>query len=230
MIQKTITWSICTVPLLISAVVSADIISIDWKISGDDLITQDTVSGLEWLDLTATSNLSRNYVSSQLGVGGEFTGWRFATGNEVASFFDAFGGIGPYDGWSADNNGLFDLIAPYWGDLYCETASCSSYVPGHGSGPGLGYSRFFIADFGIVDQYYYGELNDKYNNTAMTTYDWVTNKHTWIDSETQRFDYGSALVRDSHVVPIPAASWLFTTGLIGLIGISLRKKDSSCNS
>ena len=37
---------------------NATIISTDWRITGDNLITQDTDSGLEWLDLTVTDGLS----------------------------------------------------------------------------------------------------------------------------------------------------------------------------
>ena len=39
----------------------------------------DTVTGLEWLDLTSTVNLSFNSVSAQLGPGGAFAGYQYAT-------------------------------------------------------------------------------------------------------------------------------------------------------
>lgn len=43
----------------------------------------DTVSGLEWMDFGLNNHQSFNYVSSQLGFGGEYEGWRLPTINEV---------------------------------------------------------------------------------------------------------------------------------------------------
>jgi len=222
---KIIIWLITVLPLYVNAA----IISADWLAEGDNLITRDSNSGLEWLDLTVTSNLSRNYVNSQRVIGGDYYGWRYATSDEVAGFFDAFGGVGPYNGWSTNNNGLFDLIAPYWGDLYCASAGCPSYVPGQGSGPGLGSSNFYIADYGFGGQYYAGIISDQYNNTAMTTYDWIRIKAAWYDSDSQAFDFGSALVRDTNPVPLPATFWLFFSGLFGLLGLSRQRTKRHLN-
>jgi hypothetical protein len=58
----------------------------DWKTAGDKLITLDTSTGLEWLDVTESTNYSFNYVSSQFGVGGDFEGFRYATTSEVKAF------------------------------------------------------------------------------------------------------------------------------------------------
>ena len=38
--------------------------------------------------------------------------------------------------------------------------------------------------------------------------------------------YGTYLVRDTAAIPAPAAIWLFGTGIIGLIGISKRRKSA----
>lgn len=39
----------------------------------------DTSSGLDWLDMTPTIGLSYQYVSNQLGLGGDYIGYRYAT-------------------------------------------------------------------------------------------------------------------------------------------------------
>ena len=70
---------------------SAAIISVDWKTSGDNLVTRDTVSGLDWLDLTETNGLSYDYVGGQLTAGGQFAGWHVANGLEVVDLFANFG-------------------------------------------------------------------------------------------------------------------------------------------
>ena len=50
-------------------------------------ITLDTDTGLEWLDVTLTTNRSYNDIAGQFGSGGDFTGWRHATAGELIEFF-----------------------------------------------------------------------------------------------------------------------------------------------
>jgi len=45
--------------------------------------TSDTVTNLDWLDLTETRGLSYSYVSSQLASDGQFAGWVYATRQQV---------------------------------------------------------------------------------------------------------------------------------------------------
>jgi hypothetical protein len=52
----------------------------------DGPITRDTVTGLEWLDLTASVGKSYNQVSSLFDAGEEFEGWRHAWGSEITTF------------------------------------------------------------------------------------------------------------------------------------------------
>ena len=58
----------------------ADVVSADWMSGGDGLLTRDLDNDLEWLDLrqTMAANDNRTYldVSSELGIGGEFQGFR----------------------------------------------------------------------------------------------------------------------------------------------------------
>ena len=51
--------------------------------------TTDTVSGLDWLDITATINRSYDDINSQLSS--EFFGWRYATTPEVYTLWNNFG-------------------------------------------------------------------------------------------------------------------------------------------
>jgi len=71
--------------------------------------TTDTASGLDWLDLTETDGMSFDAVAAQLGAGGLFEGWSFASSVQVTTLFNNAGGVAPYTGWSAINNGV---IAP----------------------------------------------------------------------------------------------------------------------
>jgi hypothetical protein len=58
----------------------------DYAVTGDGLLTYDTVSKLEWLDLTVTRNLTGNEVLS--GTGGWLTeGFRYPTADELTQLF-----------------------------------------------------------------------------------------------------------------------------------------------
>lgn len=53
--------------------------------------TIDTVTGLEWLDVTESVNLSYDYVAAELNTGGMFEGYRYANTSEMEDLFNAFG-------------------------------------------------------------------------------------------------------------------------------------------
>ncbi len=182
--------------------------------------TTDTSSGLDWLDLTETIDMTYAEVTAQLGPGGSLQGWRYATVSEVSGFFDAFGGNGHYNDtdWSPQNNGLFDRIAPRWGDTLCALNGCI---------PGRGYSEFF----------YDGVHSSPTQSTVGLIYDLASDPSS-VDQEivtlvvaasgvtVRNQDRGSALVRTVSPVPVPAAAWLFGTGILGLIGVARRRKSA----
>jgi hypothetical protein len=207
--------AVCACLTVVSFNAGAAIVSVDWKTPGDNLITRDTSSGKEWLDLTATVNRSRVDIRSELGVGGEFEGWNYASYTAINTFFDAFGGSGNYDGRSTENNGLFDLIAPYWGDLYCANSGCN---------PGEGGSKFLTSGVYNVQlgDYWLGTISDLAADSGSATSDYVNSHHYYTSETTFDLGTGSALFRYTSAVPIPAAAWLFGTGLLGLIGVGRR--------
>jgi hypothetical protein len=111
--------------LLTSSCVSASIID-------NDTYLTDSISGLDWLDLSATSNQARRTVGTRLRSTGDLNGWRYAKRSEMyglVSRFDnrlgpasttrladpvfsdraGFGSTDPFtDSWST----LFDLLGP----------------------------------------------------------------------------------------------------------------------
>jgi hypothetical protein len=175
--------------------------------------TTDTSTGLDWLDLTATAGMSYNQVSAELGAGGMFEGWTYATRAQVTGLWDSFGGDSNYySGWSIQNNGLFDAMAPLVGDLYCIANGCSA---------GEGYSEWITGDYRTWEEAYSLFSSDQAIHGISVTEDY------FITTSLQRYDEGevhagSALVRVS-AVPVPAAVWLFGSGLLGLIGLARRK-------
>lgn len=198
----------------------AAIISTDLYALGDNLLTQDSRSGLEWLDLTETNNMTFNEVSSELGTGGMFEGWRYATNEEVVSLWNNFDhGVD-----LSENNHTLSLeyyydrgivaASNYLGNIYHEydpnirygvtgltvnatTSSSHTSLGGFISGP-LTHSTHYRSHYYTV---YRGEnINDD-----------MSHVHT-----------GSYLVREfaPGIVPVPAAVWLFISGLIGLVGFA----------
>jgi len=55
------------------------------------VFTRDPATGLDWLDLTATQNLSFIEVSARFGLGGTFAGYRYATVAEVRTLWQNAG-------------------------------------------------------------------------------------------------------------------------------------------
>lgn len=66
-------------------------INVNAELVDNGKITSDTQTGIDWLDLTETSGLSYDYVSSQLGSGGRFEGWSFASREQINTFFSNAG-------------------------------------------------------------------------------------------------------------------------------------------
>jgi hypothetical protein len=65
---------------------SATLISED-STFGTDTVTFDTDTGLRWLDLTESANLTHTQITMELAPGGAFEGYRFATAAELTEFF-----------------------------------------------------------------------------------------------------------------------------------------------
>lgn len=63
----------------------ADLVSLDYKTAGDNLLTLDSSTQLEWLDLTATLGHSWTELGSLTSTGGPFAGFRLATHIEFQS-------------------------------------------------------------------------------------------------------------------------------------------------
>lgn len=77
--------------LLVSSVLTnhaaATLVSQVDIVFGTGAITFDSATGLSWLDLTKSTDLSFNYVTSQLVLGGQFYGFRYATNSEISTLW-----------------------------------------------------------------------------------------------------------------------------------------------
>ena len=175
----------------------------------NDIYTTDTYSGLDWLDLTETIGMSHNDVALELGPGGIFDGWAFATANQVESLFDNAGGNGSY---------------------YSTTSDCCSYY----TQPSIYIVDDLLSLWGIT---YYASVGWG-ASFIYTDTEWSNGPLAlgWLEvdpgggymmlqylSASIDPDIGGshALVRVSSV-PVPAAFWLFISGIMLLISTRLK--------
>lgn len=191
---------------------SAIVFEKDFNASGDNLLTVDSTTGLEWLDLTAT--LGQNYFDVLAGSFVTSSNFRYATQAEVATLFESFAIPAPFN--TSGSGALFtaDKLAPV-----------SLALTLMGQMFGVGFQQ------GLYDQgttLGFTLLRTNNDNGTPTAAKATLFQGTGL-AKTHNFNgyvgIGSYLVRAS-VVPVPAALPLFGTGLavLGLIGWRRKRK------
>jgi hypothetical protein len=76
---------------LIGFAANATLTEFDDPVFGPASITRDTALGLDWLDVPISAGRSYDDVSLQLGAGGDFEGFRYATREEVGDLLEGVG-------------------------------------------------------------------------------------------------------------------------------------------
>lgn len=175
--------------LFLFTVVQADAVLIDHVD-----YTTDTVTGLDWYDLSFTLNKSYDTVVANLGSGGLYEGWSIATHDQISTLYDAAGGTGPYLN-SSGHQAVFQILQPMWGGvsagIWANTLNYGSLEQG-----------IVLRSFGRSNFY-----TDNFSDPSSG------NSHT-----------GTALVKiTSFVIPEPSIIALMGTGLVGLGFVSRRK-------
>lgn len=189
-------------------------------------VTRDTNSGLDWLDATATAGMSYNDVSLQLGPGGDFEGYRYATLPELESFLVAAGGTAPFlgsdqlplDGWVTVLLNLWGITANQpefnvytsvlWGESVISTQTEIDFVINPETGKPQRVAVEVTAarvETGILQNFYGGG--------------YATARFGVGQYDLQKADYsgsqlGSALVQ---VVPEPSSVTLLGLGGLALV-------------
>lgn len=218
--------------LTLSVGANAAIVSFD-STFGTDTITRDTSTGLSWLDVNLTHGLTYNQVNGQLGPGGDYEGFRYATAREFDQLIVNFGYTplrhGCADGFS--NCDLFDLTAQ-------RDPAAKILIDTLGGGTGDAFFAGGIGILGITISDYADSSDARPGISAMSesfvvTSDGASLYQEWeytagrlgsLDglSDFSNADLGSFLVASSSV-PIPATAWLFVSAFLGL-GVVKHKK------
>lgn len=165
------------------------------------IFNADTITGLDWLDLSQTANLSYQQVAEGLTVGGDFEGWRFANESDVDTLnthlgFSSYFVVLDEVTAPADDAALLTFV-----DLFdVELGSTLNYAMYEGELSGGLYSNA-LEYVPLRTGGYFSSLN---NDIGMGVD--AVSPHT-----------SSLLVRESvSDVPVPAAIWLFGSALLGL--------------
>jgi len=199
---------------LLSFNTNAALMETDYLAAGDGLLTFDSVTNFAWLDLSASASRSYSDVSSQLAAGGEFEGFRYASGQEVYELYRNNIAMTPFvvnpSGYFAQynhNNSFVNAInsllgkssgsfAGFVADVSTDiTMQALAYVQ-HGARSCGGYRNSFSCS------YHNDQIRGLYTNTDK-------------DNPGNHF-----LLRAPSPVPVPTAAWLFGTALLGFVGLS----------
>ena len=217
MIIKSLISAISLGMAVVSFNAGAALVSADLTAPGDGLITRDTVTGLEWLDVTETAGISYNgaLTSSLIDLG-----FRYADNNEVTLLFNqAFNGYvmtNPSQGYSDTRD--IDSYADQAADVtpFQELFGITQFAP----------QNFLYTQMMYRDE---DDILRRIGVTYQTVDDW---SRVWglddpfsPDPATENVYIGTFLVKGISPIPVPAAIWLFGSGIIGLIGVARRKKS-----
>lgn len=201
--------------------------------AADHSYLTDTATNLDWLDVTTTAGMSFNYVSSQLGVGGQFAGWRYATGNEFNTLVSNYSGIAITAGNYGQVNmepdridGLVTLLGNtldmYMLHTYGVTWDAYMGIP---EGNGVDYTYGMLADSYPGAQY----IGIIYDVDIGSQVDFAQAYHSGFSQGSVNLAIGSYLVRQHHLaapIPEPDTYAMLLAGL-GLIGLSRRRLRSA---
>ena len=196
--MKKLAVFLCTIALTFSIMAKANalLVEIDRYTPGDALITLDTTTGFEWLDVTETMNTSYEQVWANAQLGAE--GWRHATNFEVTDLFDEY--------LTVQN---ISQVQRYFGITHFFDSS-------------LPDADFWMTH-GFID--YIGgrsQFGDAFIKKEMVGGTWEVRDFSGWDTSHAEPYVGHWLVRETSTptpVPVPSTMLLLASGLIGTFGL-----------
>lgn len=185
----------------------------------------DTISGLDWLDVTKTVNMSFNTVLSLLDPGDTYEGWRYATGDEFNALVSNYTGIavignyGPIDQEPDRIDGLVTMLGSTLDAYYIsQTGKTWDANNGFDEGEGFDYTNGFIADTALGTNNVFAALLYDIESSVIRLHDDISQAHTssWSKNYFSK-DTGSYLVRPATLVSEPNTAALLTLGVFFLV-------------
>jgi hypothetical protein len=133
---------------LSAAPATATLISVDDPRFGPGSVTDDTATGLRWLDLTLTDEWSWLEVEAELGEGGSLEGYRHATFAEVMALFQTAGLPAPVE---------VDRIGRTWPEGLSTYGTVADLDEGGFVVGAIEYFSLTFPDGSTYDRYWIGE-------------------------------------------------------------------------
>ena len=221
---------LATTALILSTGLNAAVVELDYAISGDGLITRDVDNAMEWIDVAATTGLSA-YDAESLYAG---TGFRLATANEVVDLFISAGideilDVEPWPPVTVYGSFVFSEVT--YNDKNVSSVEGKAAVENLMALLGYTDTAFggtFNLQGYLTDEDSDGLVSTAFLREASPYFDAMAHINyagDFFDPDVSSIYQGSFLVRDAvTVVPVPAAIWLFGSGLLGLVSIARHKK------
>ncbi len=207
----------------------------------DDVLKDGNKDGLSWLNLNETRGLSQDEVSSKMGAGGDYEGYRYATGLEVNKLIGNWLGTTVTGIYNTHAEGLFDDLIMFIGDTWGHHAN-SQNLAGYQKPDGLSFgdsnvqhfARGILADAHPIfpNNYYTAALSDELEKPWAPD-DFSSLTHDYVGSTFKQTTIASFLVQTTppvSAVPLPAGLPLYGAGLALMGFIGWRKKRSTIKS
>ena len=218
MAAKRIALSLATATLLGCGVAHASLVELDLLTAGDGLVTLDTTTGLEWLDLTATQGLSVDQVLAGSG-GWVQRGFDYPNFSQIGRLLDD-AGFSPH---------IDDFAVLRSTDLTSDLASAITFVGDFGSTIGGFQTIGFIApyDCAIFDEV--TTCTDYVKITASRSVDrgFVSGDDGSFVTRVGQPYIGSFLARE---VPEPATCATLLAGLALFAALAFRQRRAGADA
>ncbi len=203
--MKKIKLAICSIVMAIANLANAGLIEADYESINDNLAVYDTETKLTWLDLSLTAGMSYNSVSAA------FTGWRYATYQEVGDLIDRnITTISNEDGYAQyiayKNKNIFDKAVTF-GKLFGKTGK-GRFHYGLFSDENLDLRMAGMYKMGKETLIVYGPRNKTLNNRFRE------DGHAY---------FGSYMIKQE--VPEPSTFAIFVLGMIALASRRFKKQS-----
>ena len=157
---------------------------------------------------------------------GSTRGWRLPTVTDTRAGCDFYAFTGGDCGYNV-NTATSEMA-----HMFYVTLGDKAYYDTSGVGPQSGWGLTNTGPFRNIVSYYYWSATEYAPNTAGAyLFSFNNDDHNGFQGPSGKINYNFAWAVYSGdvgaaIVPLPAAVWLFGGGLLGLIGISRRRKTA----
>ena len=210
-------------------------------------VVLNTLNGVDyqWLELTETQGLSRAEVEARLAdTNDALYGYEYASFQQVEELFLSYATWDGLDGYHGDASVILGV------SLFMNDFGATDSNPGNGVDTTVSTvdgGDIQIDGWEDINAFYgtsgenvngrtrLAQISLRYDSTGVASGVWQSTGLGWdadtLDASNVSIDstdpaWGSLLVQTT-AVPVPAAVWLFGSGLLGLVGIARRKKHSN---